>query len=120
MTEAVSQLRKGLIVLAGLPDGPPRRQQELDLQTALGSALTATVGFSAVDVDEILARARALAEQLDRPEYLVRLIVGQWAFHWGRAEHRPALALGQELEEIGVARNDTSMQLMGRYTQGIR
>ncbi len=119
MTEAVSQLRKGLIVLAGLPDGPPRRQQELDLQTALGSALTATVGFSAVDVDEILARARALAEQLDRPEYLVRLIVGQWAFHWGRAEHRPALALGQELEEIGVARNDTSMQLMGCYTQGI-
>ena len=39
MTEAVAQLRKGLEVLAGLPDGPWRQQQELDLQIALGSAL---------------------------------------------------------------------------------
>ena len=40
MAEAVAQLRKGLDVLAGLPDGPWRRQQELDLQIALGSALS--------------------------------------------------------------------------------
>ena len=45
MAEAVAQLRKGLEVLAGLPDGPWRQQQELDLQIALGSALTATKGF---------------------------------------------------------------------------
>ena len=32
MTEAVAQLRRGLGVLAGAPDGPWRRQQELDLQ----------------------------------------------------------------------------------------
>ena len=81
MAEAVAQLRKGLDVLAGLPDGPWRQQQELDLQIALGSALTATKGWSAAEVGETLARARALAEQLDRPEYLVPLIVGQWAFH---------------------------------------
>ena len=41
MTEAVAQLRKGLDVLAGLPDGLWRQQQELDLQIALGSALAA-------------------------------------------------------------------------------
>ncbi len=58
MTEAVAQLRKGLDVLAGLPDGLWRQQQELDLQTALGSALTATKGWSAAEVDETLARAR--------------------------------------------------------------
>jgi predicted ATPase len=49
MTEAVAQLRKGLDVLAGLPDGPRRRQQELDLQIALGSALAATKGIAADD-----------------------------------------------------------------------
>ena len=118
MTEAVAQLRKGLDVLAGLPDGPWRRQQELDLQIALGSALTATKGWSAADVDETLARARALAEQLDRPEYLVPLIVGQWAFHFVRAEHRLALALGEQLEQIGEARNDAAAQLLGRFTHG--
>jgi hypothetical protein len=35
---------EGLDVLAGLPDGPRRRQQELDLQIALASALAATKG----------------------------------------------------------------------------
>ena len=118
MTEAVAQLRKGLDVLAGLPDGPWRQQQELDLQTALGSALTATKGWSAAEVGETLARARALAEQLDRPEYLVPLIVGQWAFHCVRAEHRLALALGEQLEQIGEARNDAAAQLLGRLLHG--
>ena len=67
---------------------------------------------------ETLARARALAEQLDRPEYLVPLIVGQWAFHSVRAEHRLALALGEQLETIGEARNDAAAQLPGRCMQG--
>ena len=93
MAEAVAQLRKGLDVLAGLPDGPWRQQQELDLQAALGAALSATKGWSAAEVGETFARARALAEQLDRPEYLVPLIAGQWVFHSVRAEHRLALAV---------------------------
>src|SRR3984957_17163126 len=38
MAEAITRLRKGLDVLAGLPDGPWHLQQELDLQSALGSA----------------------------------------------------------------------------------
>ena len=119
MAEAVAQLRKGLDALAGLPDSPSRQQQELDLQSALGSALTATKGWSAADVDETLSRASALAEQLNRPEYLVPLIVGQWAFHTVRAEHRHALRLGEQLEQIGEARNDAVAQLLGRLTHGI-
>src|SRR4029077_12605316 len=71
MREAVAQLQKGLDLLDGLPDGPWRQQQELDLQIALGPALAGTKGYSAMG--ETLARARALAEQIDRPEYLVPL-----------------------------------------------
>ncbi len=118
MTEAVAQLRKGLDVLAGLPDGSRRQQQELDLQTALGPALTATKGNSAADANEALCRARALAEQLDRPEYLVPILVSQWAFHFTRAEHRLALAIGEQLEQIGNVRNDITAQLLGRYMHG--
>jgi hypothetical protein len=72
-TEAAAQLRKGLDALDGLPDGAGRRQLELDLQLALGSALTATKGYSSTEVGEAYARARALAEQaeqINRPEYL--------------------------------------------------
>jgi class 3 adenylate cyclase/tetratricopeptide (TPR) repeat protein len=119
MAEAVAQLRKGLDVLAGQPGSPWRQQQELDLQAALASALTATKGWSASDVDEALARARTLAEQLDRPEYLVPLITGQGTLHCVRSEHRRALPLGDQLERIGQARNDAAAQFLGHYTHGV-
>jgi len=57
MTEAVAQLRKGLDALTGLPDGPRRRQQELDLQLALRPALAFTKGLSSPDVGETIARS---------------------------------------------------------------
>jgi class 3 adenylate cyclase/tetratricopeptide (TPR) repeat protein len=118
MTEAVTQLQKGLDVLACLPDGPWRRQQELDLQIVLYRALTATKGWSATDVGETIARARALAERIDRPEYLVPLITAQWVFHLFRSEHKLALSLAERIEKIGEARNDVAVRLHGRRTIG--
>jgi predicted ATPase len=50
MTEAVAQLRKGLDLLASLPDSSGRKQLELDMQVVLGPALIATKGYSAPDV----------------------------------------------------------------------
>jgi hypothetical protein len=118
MTEAVAQLRKGLEVLAGLTDGLWRRQQELDLQIALGVALSATVGWVAAEAEQALVRARMLAELLDRPEYLVPLIAGQWVFHLVRSEHRQALPLAEQLEQIGEARNEAAVKLVGGHTLG--
>jgi tetratricopeptide (TPR) repeat protein len=118
MAEAVTRLRKGLDVLAGLLDDPWRQQQELGLQMTLESALRYTEGYSAEKVGESLARARALAEQLDQTEHLVPLIVGQWSFYLTRAEHRLALPLSEQLEHIGETRNDVTIQLLGRYAQG--
>jgi tetratricopeptide (TPR) repeat protein len=106
-------------VMAGLPDGPSRQQLELDLRATLGSALTATEGWSGEEKVKTLARARALAEQLDRPEYLVPLIVGQWGVHCARAEYRLTVPLGEQLEQIGEARNDVTAQLLGRFLRGI-
>jgi class 3 adenylate cyclase/tetratricopeptide (TPR) repeat protein len=118
-TEAVAQLQKGLDQLAGRPDGPQRQQQELDLRIALASALAATKGYSATDVGETIARAHALAERIDRAEHLVPLIYGQWAFHLIRSEHKLALSVAEQLEEIGKARNDVVAQLQGRRAQGV-
>ncbi len=63
-------------------------------------------------------RARWLSSSIDR-EYLVPLIVGQWGSHFARAEHRLALALGEQLEQIGEARNDAAAQLLGRFMHGL-
>ena len=117
-TEAAALLRKGLDELGGLPDGPGRRQQELDLQLALGLALMAMKGYSAPEVGETLSRARALAEKVDRPEYLWPVFLGQSSFHRVRGEHHLALDLAQQLERIGEARNDVAAQLVGRFANG--
>jgi predicted ATPase len=118
MKEAVAQLQKGLEVLASLPESPWRRQKELDLQIALRRVLAATKGYAAPDVGESIARARKLAEQIDRPEYLVPLLHGQWEFHTARSEHKLALPFAEQIEKIGEARNDVVGQLLGRYLNG--
>jgi len=118
MKEAVAQLQKGLDQLALLPDSARHQHQELDLQVALGPALIATSGFAASNVGATYARARALAEQLDRPEYLVSLLYGEWAFHCIRPNHRLALSLAEQLERTGRARNDVTALLLGHFAHG--
>jgi class 3 adenylate cyclase/tetratricopeptide (TPR) repeat protein len=118
MREAVAQLQKGLDLVATLPDGPSRQQQEVDVRTTLVPALIATKGFSAADVSENVAKARALAEHLDRPRSVVSLLTGQIAYHLLRAELKLAQSLAEQIERIGVARNDAAIELLGRYHHG--
>jgi hypothetical protein len=44
--------------------------------------------------------SHALAERIDRPEHLVPLIYGQWAFHLIRSEYKLALSLAKQFEKI--------------------
>jgi predicted ATPase len=118
MTEAVAQLQNGLDLLGNLPESPWRVQQELDLQIALARALMATRGYAAPAVAETIVRARALAERLDRPDYLVRLLHFQWSFHTVRAEHKLAQSLGEQMEKLGEAQNDEAILLLGRSLHG--
>jgi class 3 adenylate cyclase/tetratricopeptide (TPR) repeat protein len=117
--EGSAQLQKGLDVLAALPDGPWRRQQELDLQIALRPALALTKGYAAPEVGKTIARARELAEQIDRPEHLVSLLRAQWAYHLIRSEPKQALSIAEQMEKIGAAQNDVAARLQGRRAKGV-
>jgi class 3 adenylate cyclase/tetratricopeptide (TPR) repeat protein len=118
ITEAVAQLQKGLDLLASRPDGDWRRQQELELRLALARALIAAKGYAAPVVGETFARARVLAEQLDRSDYLVRLLWGRGAFHLVRSELRLALSLAEQMERFGETQNDVALRLLGHYQHG--
>jgi predicted ATPase len=118
MAEAIARSRRGLAILAGLPDGRQRQQRELDLLITLRPALAALEGFAAREAGEALSRGRELAERLDQPEHEVSLIWGQWSFHGTRGEHKLALALAERLEEIGTKRSDAATQLLGRLICG--
>jgi predicted ATPase len=119
MMEASAQLQKGLDLLAKLPDDRGRQQQELDLQIALGRASIATMGYSAPAVAATFARAKTLADQLDRREYLVPLLHGQWGYYFNRSELKLSLPYAEEVEQIGKSRNDVDVQLLGYFENGM-
>ena len=118
MTEGVAQLQKGLKLVASMSDNPARQQQELDLRITLGRALIAMKGWASPLVGETYARARLLAEQLDRSDYLFPLLYGECLFHYIRGEHKLALPLAEQMEKTGQARGDTAGVLCGRMLYG--
>ena len=119
LVEAVAQFRKGLNQVSRLPDGSARKERELDLHVALAPALAATKGYSASDVGETIARGRLLAEQLNRSDHLVPLLYGLWGFHFIRGEHKLALSAADQMEQLGEARNDVVVLLLGHVYHGI-
>jgi predicted ATPase len=57
--EAVALSRRGLELLASLPETPERIRQELELQLTLGVPLIATEGYAAPAVGEVYHRAQS-------------------------------------------------------------
>jgi class 3 adenylate cyclase len=119
MMEAVTQLRKGLDLVTNLPKTTDHLQSELDMQMAIGAALSATTGFAGPATVEANTRARALTEQLDRSDYLVPLLQRQWVYHLARCEHRLALQIAEQIERRGAEQNNSTVLLMGRARHGI-
>src|SRR5438094_943253 len=95
--EAIGHLTKGLDVLQVLPETSERAQHELDLQIALGRALTATKGQAAPEVGQVFTRARELCQQVEGTPPLFRVLNGLHNFHIVRAELQTARALSEEL-----------------------
>ena len=118
MTEAVAQLRKGLDILADLPDGAVRQQQELELLIALGHALDMTKGLAAFEPGEAYARARRLCEQLDRPAQLGLVLYGQFLFRIVRGELEQAEHHAEDMRRLGERRNDVMWQCFGSQLSG--
>jgi DNA-binding winged helix-turn-helix (wHTH) protein/tetratricopeptide (TPR) repeat protein len=93
--EAVALSRRGLELLARLPDSPQRVQQQLRLQLTLGVPLIAIKGYATADVGSVYMRARELCEQLGETPEISRVLWGLWTFRLLRAE----LVVAREIAE---------------------
>jgi DNA-binding winged helix-turn-helix (wHTH) protein/predicted ATPase len=101
--EASDYLRRGLALLTALPESPERVQQEIELQLMLGSALIATRGPAAPEVEQTYSRARTLCAELGEAPQLFRAVRGLWSVHVNQGALRAARELGEEL--LGLARD---------------
>ncbi len=118
VSEALSQLERGLALIADLPCTNWRRAIELDLLLALGKAQIATLGHAAPGVGTTFERARILCEQIHAPRQLPTVLFGQWTYALLRAEFERALRLSAEILETGRGKQDSIGRLLGCYTKG--
>jgi predicted ATPase len=105
-------------VLEGLPDGPERHRKELDLQLALGRALSAAKGYAASEMGRTFARARELCEKVGDSSRLFPVLFGQCVYHQGRAEPATAREIAEELVRRAEAAGDLTAQVAGRRIIG--
>jgi class 3 adenylate cyclase len=118
MMEAASLLRKGLSLIATVPDSVERREYELDLQIALGQAVIATQGYAAPAVGKAYARARELCEQLESAHRLLPILYGQWAHH-SVADLIEARKLAAEIRDFGEVQDNTIVRVMSCRASGL-
>ncbi len=107
--EATRQLNWGVELLDKLPKGKERDQAELLLQTTLGPALIATIGWSSAEAEKAFARASDLCEQLGDDARLVRVLWGLAFLHVGRAELRKAREVGERVMALAESSQEPTL-----------
>lgn len=98
--EAILHFTKGLELLKTLPDSPERTQLELTLQLALTPALQFTRGLGAAELEQTLARAKELCQQLGETPQLLIALVQLSFFHAVRGDYRKALEYGKQVKRM--------------------
>jgi class 3 adenylate cyclase/predicted ATPase len=117
--EAIAHLRKGLEVLPALPDTPQRMHQELDVQTMLGTALLATKGYSAPEVEAVYERARALCQHVGETPRLILVLLGLFLFYVNRADFHTSHELSEQLWRLAHPAGDPALLVQAHMVQGV-
>jgi class 3 adenylate cyclase/predicted ATPase/DNA-binding winged helix-turn-helix (wHTH) protein len=116
--EALSHFTQALELLKTLPATPERIQQELALQLARGSALMATKGYTAPEVEQTYARAYKLCRQVGETAQLVSVLMGLSGFYLVRGEYETARALGEQVLTLGQSAYDPTLLSVAHASLG--
>jgi predicted ATPase len=109
--EAITHLTAGLEVLKALPDTPAHTQHELDLLTALAIVLGVTKGRAAIELEPVLTRAEALAQQVGEASRHFAVLHALYGFRYTRAEYRAAYAVAEQLLDLAQRQHDSALLL---------
>ena len=109
--EAIAHCTNGLEVLKTLPDTSERAEHELALCLALGTALVATRGYAAMEVEHVFLRARELCAKVGDTHHRFRTLVGLCVYYEVRAALRTANELAQEILALAEDQRDTGFRV---------
>ena len=106
-------------MIVELPETQERARGELDLQTGLGLALTATKGYAAAETGRAYAQARKLCEDLADTSALVRVGYGQYLYHLIRAEVDQCYQVATEILSFAERTGSDEARILGHRTLGV-
>ena len=117
--EAIAQLQRGLGLIGEIADHDKRRRQEIELQIALGNALTAATGYTGTKTDAAFRRARELCLEVEDTAQLIRVTWGQFTGLFAGGRQAPALAVANELLTLAERLDDAGGRQMGHAGIGV-
>jgi predicted ATPase len=116
--DAIAALKKGLQLLATLPESPERTQHELALQLTLADLLRATKGVGSPDVGHVYTRAYTLCQQTGETPQLARVLWGLSQFQMTQGQEATAGELAQQLLDLAQRQPDTGYLVEGHFLTG--
>ena len=105
-------------MLHTLRDTPERAQYELQLQLALGDALTATRGYAVPEVGHAYTRAWTLCQQLPETSQRFVALFNLWRFYNIRAELRIDRELAEQLVTFAQSQGDPLHLMQAHFALG--
>jgi predicted ATPase/DNA-binding winged helix-turn-helix (wHTH) protein len=117
--EAIVVSRRGLELLATLPDTDELAHQELRLQLTLGVPLIATEGYAAPEVGRLYQNARGLCERLETAAEMSQALWGVWTFHTLRAELSTSLGIAHEFLWLAERVGHPDLAMRGHWSMEI-
>src|SRR5262245_7479779 len=116
--EVATLARRGLQLLARLPETAERAHRMLELQIALGSALIATSGYSAPEVEQVFSAAREQCRLLGETPASFRALWGLSRFYLVRTPLKTACEFGEEMLQIAERAQDRDFLLQAHNAMG--
>jgi predicted ATPase len=120
LIEAIAQLRRGLQLIAYLPETRERKQQELDLLVTLTGALMGVRGYAHPEVSEAFGRARSLVLETEgagtMPHFSV--LYGLWVADFVSGKPKPSLERAEEFLSHAQSLEDSGLLVKGHQLVG--
>jgi len=108
--EAIRHYRRCLDLVAQMPAGRDRDRHELDVLELMSAPLNALHGYSSPVMQSTLERSASLAESLDRPKMLARILVGLFSVRFVQGH----IALAHEIAARALALAEAEPDLAGQ------
>ena len=112
-TEAISNLREGLLLLDSIEQGKERNLLELSLQTTLGSASMFAFGYASPQAREAYTEAERLCGPDLPMQHAVPVIMGLSAYHSVRGATTEGQRQNQRILEMAELSQDGDLLLWG-------